>query len=147
MEDRSARARLTQAIEDRALELDLTWTEVADRSDMTEMNWRRIRSGAIALTKRSMTRIERALDWQPGSVAKILAGGQPDPIAAPAPGGAPMAKLSGNPLEWTPQAAVDTLVAYQAAGPEVFWGTFEWIANLRRTAIQGAEATKSSETG
>lgn len=140
MNANDARSRLATAIERRVLQLDLTMREVAERSGMTEVTWRRIRKGTGTLTDRAKTRIERALDWTSGSVDAILAGGKPveivaEPVVATAVDGQ-SAILGGNPLTWTPHAICSTLLSYIPAGDEAFFDTLEAIAGMRRAALQ-----------
>jgi AraC-like DNA-binding protein len=71
------RDRLKAAIEDRALELRLRLRAVARRAEMSEANLFRIRNGEIAITPFAAAGIERALEWEPGTVEKVLAGHAP----------------------------------------------------------------------
>jgi len=79
------RRRLAQLMDDRRIELDLAWEEVARRAGVAGLTLRRIRSGESALSRRTAAKIERALEWLPGSVEAILAGNGPTPIPEPAP--------------------------------------------------------------
>lgn len=79
------RRRLAQLMEDRQVELDLTWEEIARRAGMTATNLRRIRHNESALPRRTARKIERALEWQPGSVEGVLAGKEPVPTPEPEP--------------------------------------------------------------
>lgn len=75
--------RLADAIEDRRGELGLSLREVAQLAKITGETLRAVRKGAndpSALTKRG---IERALQWAPGSVDSVLAGGRPRAARAP----------------------------------------------------------------
>lgn len=74
------RRRLAELMDDRRIELDLAWEEVARRAGMTGMTLRRIRNGEGSLPRRTAAKIDRALEWQPGSVEGILTGGDPSPI-------------------------------------------------------------------
>ena len=81
-----ARARLAEKMEERRLELRLTWREVAEAGEISYEVVRNVRNGrgtGIApLTKRG---IDTALQWEAGSVDGVLAGGEPE-LAPPAPG-------------------------------------------------------------
>lgn len=74
------RRRLAGLMDDRRIELDLSWEEVARRAGMVGMTLRRIRNGESALPRRTAAKIDRALKWQPGSVEGILADGEPEVI-------------------------------------------------------------------
>lgn len=74
------RRRLADLMDDRRIELDLTWEEVARRAGVAGLTLRRVRSGESTLSRRTAAKIDRALEWQPGSVEGILAGGEPIPI-------------------------------------------------------------------
>jgi hypothetical protein len=78
--DKESRARLDAVMTERAEELDLLWNKVAERAGMTYANLHKIRTGAISITNRAKRGIERALQWQKGSVDAILAGRDPKPI-------------------------------------------------------------------
>jgi DNA-binding Xre family transcriptional regulator len=80
--DEETRARLNEVMANRALDLDLRWNQVATRAGMTYSNLHRIRTGQIAITSRAARGIDRALEWQPGSVEGILSGREPVPIDA-----------------------------------------------------------------
>lgn len=73
------RERLKTAIENRAVELRLKLNKVAQRADMSPANFLRIRTGEVALTPFAVAAIEQALDWEPGSIQRILDGLEPTP--------------------------------------------------------------------
>jgi transcriptional regulator with XRE-family HTH domain len=79
------RRLLADLMDDRRIDLDLTWNEVADRAGVSAMTLRRIRSGDGVLTRRTQRKIDRALEWQPGSVEGILSGREPSLIEQPDP--------------------------------------------------------------
>lgn len=78
--DQDARARLNEAMSERRLDLGLRWNQVSDRAGMTYGNLHKIRIGAIAITDEAKRGLERALQWQKGSIDAILAGKTPTPI-------------------------------------------------------------------
>lgn len=75
-----ATSRVGDAIERRALELDLNLLDVARGAQMSQSNLFRIRRGDIAITAISAKRLEEALKWEYGSIAAIEAGGEPTPV-------------------------------------------------------------------
>jgi len=78
--EQERRKLLDKAMNRRRVDLGLRWNEVADRAGMTYGNLHKIRSGATTLTDLAVRGIERALQWPPGSVEGILAGGDPTPL-------------------------------------------------------------------
>lgn len=71
-------ARLDADMEDRRLELNLGWREIAARSGLSYETLRALRrtGKASALSKR---RAEMALEWKAGSIDAILHGGRATP--------------------------------------------------------------------
>lgn len=78
--DKESRARLDKVMTARAEDLDLLWNQVADQAGMSYGNLHKIRTGAISITSRAKRGIERALQWERGSVDNVLAGRDPTPI-------------------------------------------------------------------
>ncbi|MFF0864230.1 hypothetical protein ACFYUV_20900 [Nonomuraea sp. NPDC003560] len=75
--DPEARARLSEAINERREQLRLTWNQVAQQAGLTKEGLRSVRTETrrmMPLTKRG---IEDALAWQAGSIDLILAGQPP----------------------------------------------------------------------
>lgn len=71
--------RLGEYMNRRRLELGLHWKDVQEASGLERMTIWRLRATEgpfLALTK---AHLEYALDWEPGSVDAILAGGEPTP--------------------------------------------------------------------
>jgi len=68
--------RLDKAMEDRRLSLGLEWRDVAEAANVSYETLRALRRNrqSSSLTKR---RTEDALQWAPGSIDAILAGGEP----------------------------------------------------------------------
>lgn len=69
--------RLASAIEDRRSELGLSLREVAQLADITGETLRAVRKGSNDPSPLTRRGIEKALDWKAGSVAAVLAGGEP----------------------------------------------------------------------
>lgn len=69
--------RLSEAMEKRRLELRMKWTQVADRADLSQAGLGAIRRGERSPSPLTRARIEHALQWAPGSVDAIMAGGDP----------------------------------------------------------------------
>jgi hypothetical protein len=79
------RERLAATMQARRVNLDLQWKDVAKRMGMSEANLHRIRTGQISLTPDATAAIERALEWEGGSVQKILSGAEPTHMSASSP--------------------------------------------------------------
>ena len=69
--------RLDQAIEARAIELDLSYIQLAERAGISDVSLRNFRKGRGNLRPRNQRRLETALGWAPGSIGDVLAGGSP----------------------------------------------------------------------
>lgn len=81
--DQQARRRLDRLMDQRRAELRMRWKDVAARAGLTTEGLGGVRKGTggiRALTKRG---IEDALHWAPGSVERILEGGDPLPADHP----------------------------------------------------------------
>ena len=78
-----ARQRLARYMEDRALDLGLTWREVAKRADISIETLRLLRAGDDGARPLTMRAVDGALEWRPGSVQRILDGGEPEDIFTP----------------------------------------------------------------
>ncbi|HMH90148.1 MAG TPA: hypothetical protein VK586_03590 [Streptosporangiaceae bacterium] len=74
----------------RRLDLGLTWNQVSGRSGMSAEGIRFTRRNDAVPRELNQRGIEKALQWAPGSVAAIVAGGEPEILAAAhlVPGGA-----------------------------------------------------------
>lgn len=68
--------RLDLALDDRRIELGLTWGQVADRVGRSEEMIRRFRNTGTG-SRETKAGLERALGWTKGSVDAVLKGGRP----------------------------------------------------------------------
>lgn len=68
---------LDRLMEQRRIELRMTWGEVAAQSGITRAGLGMIRRGERRPVPLTQARIEDALQWAPGSVEAILDGGKP----------------------------------------------------------------------
>lgn len=71
------RQRLARLMDERRLDLELTWNDVAERAGITREGLRRTRTGTGRIRSLTKRGIERALRWERGSVDTILGGGDP----------------------------------------------------------------------
>ncbi|MER7213530.1 MULTISPECIES: hypothetical protein [Streptosporangium] len=78
--DAAARSRLAQLMDERRVQLGLTWNQVADRANLTKEGLRTVRTGTRKIMPLTKGGIEVALAWQQGSVDAILAGGTPEEV-------------------------------------------------------------------
>lgn len=69
--------RLDHAIEARTIELGISYVELADRAGISDVSLRNLRKGRANLRARNVRKLEVALGWAPGSIAAVLAGGDP----------------------------------------------------------------------
>jgi hypothetical protein len=93
-------------MEDRRIDLQLLWNDVAAASGLTTETLRNIRNGTGGIRPLNKRAIENALKWQPGSIDRILAGEQPIPLSQrPTPAGGehhgyPRTVDAGSPAPW-----------------------------------------------
>jgi DNA-binding Xre family transcriptional regulator len=93
------RVALRQHIEERADELGMNLDDLAEASGLHPETIRRVRKGRARIAVSTRRALEKALEWQPGSINAILAGGQPMPIEANEPQ-AYMATTDGGLQLW-----------------------------------------------
>ena len=102
--DTQTRDALTQLMDDRRLELQLRWAEVARRAGMAVQNLGRIRRGSISISWEAAQGIEDALRWERGSVDAVLRGDLPTPLPdedpTGHPGGGPPARVEPGTATW-----------------------------------------------
>lgn len=121
----SPHERLDSAMEARRVELGLEWQEVAATAKVSPATLRSVRNGTTnpsALTKK---RTEDALQWQRGSIDRILDGGAPTPL---------------EDQQHTERPTVDQLEARVAAMEDE-------IAELRALLLRDREQQKRPNTG
>lgn len=69
--------RLDHAIEARAIDLGLSYVELAQRAGISDVSLRNYRKGRGNLRPVNQRKLEIALEWAPGSITAVLAGGVP----------------------------------------------------------------------
>ena len=79
-----ARKRLADLMDQRRVDLRLTWREVAEAGGISYEALRAARSGPGDIRLLTQAAIEDGLHWERGSIARTLAGGEPVPVS---PGG------------------------------------------------------------
>jgi hypothetical protein len=77
-----SRRRLAALMDERRLELRLTWQDVAERGGISLRALANARTGDAEIRPLTQAGIEVALKWERGSVTRILAGGDPLPSTA-----------------------------------------------------------------
>lgn len=80
-----AAVKLEAAMEQRRVELRMSWREVSSAAGMSYEGLRAIRKGDRHPNPVTKGRIEDALQWSSGSVDAVLAGGEPTPAQPPQP--------------------------------------------------------------
>lgn len=78
----SAASRLDRAMRARSLELRKRWVQIAKEADITTSALGAIRRGEYRPSPHTAKALERALEWEPGSIESILDGGNPAPVPA-----------------------------------------------------------------
>ena len=78
-----ARERLSRIMEDRRLDLGLSWREVASRAEVSYEALRALRTGTGGIRPLTARQIDSALEWVPGSVQAIMDGGDPEDLFTP----------------------------------------------------------------
>ena len=73
-----ARQRLGELVLARRQELGLSLREAARRAGIMRPTWTGMEHGSRRTAAYNFAAIERALDWRPGSIEAVLAGGQPE---------------------------------------------------------------------
>lgn len=74
-----AAANLEAAMERRRVELRMSWRDVSTAAGMSYEGLRAIRKGDRHPNPVTKGRVEDALQWTPGSVDAVMAGGEPAP--------------------------------------------------------------------
>ncbi len=77
--------RLDEAMNRRRLQLRMNWRELAEAAGISYTALRAIRRGTYRPTELTAQDLDRALQWEPGSVYAVLDGGEATPIGAQAP--------------------------------------------------------------
>lgn len=72
--------RLDAAMNERRLDLRMKWRKVADGAGVSYEALRAIRKGEYHPSELTRRGIDDTLRWKPGSVADVLAGGDPSPM-------------------------------------------------------------------
>ncbi|WP_184578489.1 hypothetical protein [Lipingzhangella halophila] len=75
--------RLNALMDTRRLELGLRWKGVVERAGITHQTLLQLRKGQ-AVADFTVSRVEQALEWAPGSIARIMEGGDPHPTSSDA---------------------------------------------------------------
>lgn len=70
--DSETRERLAAAMEARAVDLDMTWREVAAVANLSYETLRAVRRGTGAIPPRTRRKIDRGLSWPQGTVNSII---------------------------------------------------------------------------
>lgn len=71
------RTRLGQLAKRRRLERGLSMASASDLAGVARNTWATMETGERQVAERVHASIERALSWSPGSIAAVLAGGDP----------------------------------------------------------------------
>jgi transcriptional regulator with XRE-family HTH domain len=83
MDERGERDLLARRVRARRVELGLSVRAAAQAAEMDRNTWSYLEDGTKKTAEFKYAGIERALQWEPGSVTAVLEGGEPTPITAP----------------------------------------------------------------
>lgn len=72
-----ARRRLGELVNRRRTSLGLSLSEAARRAGVMRVTWTGIEQRATDAEDYTLTKVEQVLEWEPGSVQAVLAGGEP----------------------------------------------------------------------
>lgn len=72
--------RLNAAMEERRVQLRMSWRDITRAAEMSYEGLRAIRKGERHPTAVTKARLEDALQWQAGSIDTLLSGGEPIPL-------------------------------------------------------------------
>jgi hypothetical protein len=106
--DDEARRRLDAAMDERRLELELDWRQVAERGGITYETLRAARRGSRNIPAKTRRAIEQGLAWERGSVLAVLDDRAPTPVGR-GPAMQPTDVVEGREriLSATPQGLVE----------------------------------------
>ncbi len=77
--------RLGNHVRERRLVLGLSTQKAADQASVSRQTWINIENGARRTNAANHAALERTLRWRPGSVAAVLNGDDPTPLAYTSP--------------------------------------------------------------
>lgn len=92
-----ARRRLAALIDQRRLDLRLTWQDVAERGGVSLRALANARTGDSEIRQLTQAGIEAGLQWEPGSVARVLEGGDAVEVTSQHAAAPLRARPSGDP--------------------------------------------------
>lgn len=121
----------------RRKELGLRWADVAERGGITTQTLRGIRAGTRQPRGLTRAAIERALDWEPGSVDAILAGDKPTSVTQPVEG------ADVTPKHIPPSLLDEVVRARRYFGDDGAW----WIIRAAFARPVDHEGHRESTTG
>lgn len=105
--------RLDEHMDARRLDLRMTWREVADAASISPETIRAVRRGDNVPGDITRRGLEDALRWEPGSINRILAGGDPTPLPEAGAARSGPALPADDPRLRILDAALDTLTPEQ----------------------------------
>lgn len=144
MAQSEARRRLANLMEKRRLELDLTWDQVAARGGVSLRALATARKEDREIRALTRTNIERGLDWELGSIERILAGGDPAPAGDEPP--ARPVRIPGPGAGQHPARPVNSILLPLVTSPELRGDLEPIIDNIvdRVMAVKAGEPVTGS---
>lgn len=128
---RSRYDRLADLMDQRRLDLDLDWNEVAEAAKISDATLRAVRNGRTQPSPRTIRGIERALRWEHGSFQSVLDDGDPVPAGTRRPAGS--AREDDQAAEDRLRAAEMAVIA-SGLSPETKEALLSIRGNLERWA-------------
>jgi DNA-binding XRE family transcriptional regulator len=135
--------RVWQYIDTARVELDLTWDELARISGVTRATYYNIQAGRNP-TKLTRKKIEDALDWGRGSIAKIIKGEEPIRLRGTIDPRTASAEQLGELLEQSRESFIEELG--EEAGMHAFAELFQRTMTIRARKGQPGESTTSIDS-
>jgi len=84
----ASRTQLNKLMEARRLDLGITWRDLARSAGVSYEALRGLRRGPGGIAELTARRLDKALQWEPGSIAAVISGDQHDPVPLTAEAGA-----------------------------------------------------------
>jgi hypothetical protein len=100
------RSRLDALMNERRLSLGMTWREVARSAGVSYEAVRAVRRGPGGIAELTARQLDKALQWEPGSIAAIVAGEQGEPAELP-----PQPSVTDLPPDIVREGLADPVIA------------------------------------
>ncbi len=133
--------RLDQAMNARRLELRMNWRQVADAAHISYTALRAIRRGDYRPTELTAQALDAALQWRPGSVYAVLAGGDAAPLTGREAAQAAETSRPAQQQGLSPSEALRRVIRASALELGVTAESFTQAVELARQDLQEVESS------